>query len=62
MVKDYTLGVLTGAKAMAMTVIDLLHENAATGQMVVDKYKAPLTKIDYLSLLRGMMKEESYTE
>ena len=62
MVKDYTLGVLTGAKAMAMTVIDLLHENAATGQMVVDKYKAPLTKTDYLSLLRGMMKEESYTE
>ena len=27
LVNDYNLGVLTGAKAMAMTVIDLLYEN-----------------------------------
>ena len=62
LVNDYNLGVLTGAKAMAMTVIDLLYENADNGNKVVDKYKAPLTKTDYLSLLRGMMKEETYTE
>ena len=62
LVNDYNLGVLTGAKAMAMTVIDLLYENADNGNKVVDNYKAPLTKTDYLSLLRGMMKEETYTE
>lgn len=61
-VQDYDLGVLTGAKAMAMTVIDLLENGGITGKKIGDQYKAPLSKNDYLSLLRGMVTEETYTE
>ncbi|MCI0437810.1 MAG: amidohydrolase [Chloroflexi bacterium] len=61
-VQDYELGVVTGAKAMAMTVIDLLADGARNAREVKASYKAPLTKEGYLSLLRGMFREESYTE
>ena len=62
MIDDYSLGVLTAAKAMVMTVIDMLHEEAITGRKIAREYQPPLTKYDYLSLLRGMIKEETYTE
>lgn len=61
-VEDYDLGVLTGAKAMAMTVIDLLHSGGIVGKKISEQHKAALTKSDYLSLLRGMVKEETYTK
>ena len=61
-VHDYELGVLTGAKAMATTVIDLLADGARRAQDIVAKYKAPMTKQEYLSLMRGMLKEETFAE
>jgi amidohydrolase len=57
-VTDYDAAVLTAAKAMALTVVDLLHENAEKGKEVVDKFKPMLTKDAYLKLLRSMYKEE----
>ena len=62
LVQDYELAVLTGAKAMAMTVIDLLADGAQRAREVKASYKAPLTKDGYLSLMRGMFKEETFTE
>lgn len=61
-VQDYNLAVLTGAKAMAMTVIDLLANNAALAQSIVANYRAPMTKQTYLSFLRGLLTEATYTE
>ena len=61
-VQDYELGVLTGAKAMAMTVIDLLSDGAARAKEIKAKYKAPMTKQGYLTLMRSALKEETFTE
>ncbi len=61
-VQDYEIGVVTGAKAMAMTVIDLLANGAPAAREIKASYKAPLTRESYLSLLRGMFREESYAE
>ena len=61
-VEDYELGVLTGAKAMAMTVIDLLADGATRAQEIKAAYNAPMTKAQYLSVMRGMLREKTYTE
>ena len=61
-VQDYELGVLTGAKAMAMTVIDLLADGAQRAGQIKASYQAPMTKQKYLSLMRSMLKEETFTE
>jgi amidohydrolase len=62
LIQDYELAVLTAAKAMAMTVIDLLADGATRAKAIKANYHAALTKADYLSLMRSMFKEASYTE
>jgi amidohydrolase len=62
LIQDYELGVLTAAKAMAMTVIDLLADGARHARAIKANYQAPLTKAQYLSLMRSMFEEASYTE
>ena len=62
LVQDYDLGVLKGAKAMAMTVIDLLVDGGRRSGEIVEAYEAPLTKQGYLSLMRSMFKEETYAD
>ena len=61
-VHDYELAVLTAAKAMAMTVIDLLADGGRRAREIVNNYQAPMTKTEYLSLLRGMLREETFTD
>ena len=61
-VQDYDLAVLTAAKAMATTVVDLLADGAAKARQVLGGYKAPLTKGAYLELMRGMVREETFVE
>jgi amidohydrolase len=61
-VQDYELGVLTAAKAMAMTVIDLLANGARHARTIKANYQAPLSKAQYLSLMRSMFEEATYTE
>lgn len=61
-VRDYQLGVLTGAKAMALTIIDLLANGGQRAREVKAKYKAPMSRQQYLSFMRGLLKEETYTE
>ena len=62
LVRDYDLGVLTGAKVMAMTVIDLLAEGGRKALEIKTNYRPPMTKEQYLSLMRSMVKEETYSE
>ena len=61
-VQDYELGVLTGAKAMAMTVVDLLTDGARRAGEIKAAYRAPMTKKQYLSLMRSTLKEETFSE
>ena len=62
LVGDYELGVVTGAKAMAMTVIDLLADGGTRATEIRDSYRAPMTKDQYLSMMRGLVREEIYRE
>ena len=59
---DYDTATVVPAKAMAMTVIDLLANGAAEGKRVVSEFKAPLTKQAYLELLRGLESERTYRD
>jgi hypothetical protein len=59
-IQDYNLAVLNPAKAMAMTVIDLLAEDAARAKEVLSGYKPHMTKQEYLSFMDGLMKEELF--
>ena len=61
-VQDYELGVITAAKAMAMTVIDLLVDGARLANKIKSEFRAPLTREGYLALMRGMVREETYIE
>ncbi len=60
LVQDYDLAVLTSAKAMAATVIDLLSNGAALAHDIKNAYAAPLTKEEYLTTVRGFAGEEVF--
>ena len=60
-VQDYELGVLTAAKAMACTVIDLLEDGARHAGEIKERYRTPMTKSEYLSVMRSMHSEATYT-
>ena len=62
LVQDYNLAVVIAAKAMATTVIDLLSNGGRRAAEIKADYRAPMTRDEYLSLMRGMFKEETYTE
>lgn len=61
-VRDYELGVIAGAKAMAMTVIDLLADGGAKARRIAAEYRAPMNKASYLKLMRSMLSENVYEE
>ncbi len=60
-VEDYDLAVLTSAKAMVGTVIDLLSNNAKHGQAVKNSFKPQLTKQEYLSTMRSFAGDETFS-
>ena len=62
LVEDYGLAVLTAAKAMAMTVVDLLGNGAVAARQIVGEFKPHMTNDQYLSFMRGLFKEASYSE
>ena len=59
-VKDYEQAVINPAKAMAMTVIDLLAGGAARANEVLAKSHPRTTKQQYLEFQDGRMSEELY--
>jgi amidohydrolase len=58
-VADEEMAYVMPAKAMAMTVIDLLYGDATVAAELVDKHEAKMTKAEYLSYLRGESAEEA---
>src|SRR5262249_29368593 len=59
-IDDYTKAVLNPAKAVAMTVIDLLSEGAAEARRVQAEFKPRMTKPDYLAYLRRLSTQRLY--
>ncbi len=51
-IQDYETAVITAAKSMALTVIDLLAEGAAKAKAVKETDTPPMTKQQYLSFQR----------
>lgn len=47
-------------KALAMTVVDLLYDNASEAEKIIDDFQAPLTKKEYLDLMEEFTGEIIY--
>ena len=62
MVTDYEMAVITPAKAMAMTVVDLLHDGARGATNVLDNFVPEMTKETYLATMRELFTTRTYTE
>ncbi len=60
LIQDYDVAVINAAKAMAMTVIDLLADGAIKAKEVLAKSKPPMTKEQYFKSLDSLFKEEEY--
>ena len=60
LVEDYQQAVINPAKAMAMTVIDLLANDAEKAKEALAKGRPPMTKAEYLALQNEWMSEELY--
>ena len=59
-VQDYELAVVTAAKTLAGTVVDLLADGAGEAGRVISAHKPAMTKTKYLSFMRGLAKEDLY--
>lgn len=55
-IKDPELAYLIPAKAMAMTIIDLLYDGAQTAHNIKDSYEPRMTKEEYLDFMWEMSK------
>jgi amidohydrolase len=60
LIQDYEVAVINPAKAMAMTVIDLLYNEGAGAREILAKCKPPMTKAEYLKAMDCLLKEEEY--
>jgi len=60
LIQDYEVAVINPAVAMAMSVIDLLADNAAKAREVLAKHTPAMTKAQYLKLQSERLREELY--
>ena len=61
-IQDYQMAVVTGAKAMASTVIDLMADGANEANQVVANHRPDMTSREYLKFMRSLAAEESFSE
>ncbi len=59
-IEDYVQAVVNPAKAMAMTVIDLLSEDAQAAKSVIESSRPAMSRGQYLSFQRSRLVEELY--
>ncbi|MBM4436397.1 MAG: hypothetical protein FJ029_03995 [Actinobacteria bacterium] len=53
---------LNAGKTLAMTAIDLLFGSAEGATAVLDGWKAPMTKSEYLAFQRGVKARREYAD
>jgi len=61
-VEDYQLAVITAAKAMALTVVDLLADGAAKAGDIIERHRPDMTRAEYLRFMRELAREETFQE
>lgn len=59
-VRDYDLAVLTAAKSIAATVVDLLADGAEAGGKIIAGHRPAMSRNEYLRFMRGLEKEEIF--
>ncbi len=57
---DEDVAIMGPARAMALTVIDLLSDGAAQARAVLDAYRPRFTRGEYLAFVRGLSKNETF--
>jgi amidohydrolase len=60
LVEDYGLAVVTAAKALANTAIDLLADGASRGGSIVSGHRPEMTRPEYLKFMRDLASEETF--
>ncbi len=60
LVEDYGLAVVTAAKSLANTAIDLLADGAALGGSIVSGHRPEMTRPEYLKFMRGLASDETF--
>jgi len=59
-IEDYNLTVITAAKAMLGTLIDLLYDDAKLANKIITEHKFKLTKNKYLHIMNNLYSENLY--
>jgi hypothetical protein len=59
-VEDYGLAVITAAKALAMTVVDLLADGASRASGIIERHRPDMTRDEYLKFMRELASEETF--
>ena len=59
-IRDYSLAVITAAKALATTAVDLLAEGASQGRNVLTRHQPEMSRDEYLKFMRNLAKEETF--
>ena len=59
-VHDYSLAVITAAKALACTAIDLLADGAQVGGGIVSNHRPEMSRGEYLKYMRSLAREETF--
>ena len=60
LINDFELAIIVPAKVLAMTVIDLLADDAAKAKEIKAKCKPILTKEEYILTMDSLLTEEEY--
>ncbi len=60
LVHDYGLAVITAAKSMAATVVDLLSDGANLAGRVVAEHRPEFTRQEYLQFMRSLASEQTF--
>ncbi len=61
-IEDYQLAVLTAAKSLSATIIDLLSDNANLANQVIAKHRPAMKIAEYLSFMRSLNSNETYKD
>ena len=59
-IEDYKLAVITAAKALTATAVDLLGDGAANAGNIIAGHRPEMTKEEYLKFMRQMASEETF--
>ena len=61
-IDDYGLAVITAAKVLAGTAIDLMGDGADSAGNIISSHRPQMTSTEYLKFMREIASEETYRD